>query len=293
MKKSLAFVLSGGGARGAMQVGALRALLEAGYQPDWLIGTSIGAANCAYLALHGVSLQSLDELAEVWRDVVAARLMPDNYLWLTVRALLRRRSNYTIHLRDFFIRHGLSPDLRFHDIKGVGLLLVAADLNNGGLVVYGLNPDDSLLEGVMASTALPPWMRPLEIDGPDGGQKLLVDGGVISNLPIETALSVGVSEIIALDVHDPRAMLVDAQGLGVYLNKLVSAVQERQVDLELALALSLGVRVRYVHLMAPEPVALWGFDQWEELIECGYDITRREIARWQAEKKPWWKLSKS
>ncbi len=293
MKKSLAFVLSGGGARGAMQVGALRALLESGYQPDWLIGTSIGAANCAYLALHGVSLQSLDELTEVWSDVVAARLMPENYLWLTVRALLRRRSHYAIQLRDFFIRHGLSPDLRFHDIKGVGLLLVAADLNNGGVVVYGLNPDDSVLEGLMASTALPPWMRPLEIDGPDGGQRLLVDGGVISNLPIETALSVGVSEIIALDLHDPRAMLVEAQGLGTYLNKLVSVVQERQVDLELALARSLGVRVRYVHLMAPEPVALWGFDRWEELIECGYNTTRGEIARWRAEKKPWWKLSKS
>jgi NTE family protein len=293
MKKSLAFVLSGGGARGAMQVGALRALLEAGYQPDWLIGTSIGAANCAYLALHGVSLQSVDELTAVWSDVVAARLMPDNYLWLTVRALLRRKSQYAIHLKEFFIRHGLSPDLRFHDVKGVGLLIVAADLNGGSLVVYGLNQDDSLLDGLMASTALPPWVRPLEIEGPDGDQQLLVDGGMISNLPIETALSIGASEIIALDVQDPRAMLLDAQGFGMYVNKLVSAVQLRQVDLELALARSLGVTVRYIHLTAPEPVPLWYFNEWQELIECGYDLTRREIARWQAEKKPWWKLSKS
>jgi NTE family protein len=276
-----------------MQVGALRTLLEAGYQPDWLVGTSIGAANCAYLGLHGVSQQSLDELTAVWRDAAAARLMPANYLWLTVRSLFNRPSQYANHLQEFFIRHGISPDMRFHDIKGVGLLLVAADLNSGSLVLYGPNPDDPVLEGLLASAALPPWVRPIEIERPGGGRQLLVDGGVLSNLPIEPALSVGVSEIIALDVQDSRVLLPDAHGFGMYVTKLVSTVQMRQVDLELALARSLGVCVRYIHLMAPEPVPLWYFDQWQELIECGYEITRWEIARWQAEKKPWWKLSKS
>ena len=47
MEKCLAFVLGGGGGRGAMQVGALRALFEAGYKPDLLVGTSIGAVNGA------------------------------------------------------------------------------------------------------------------------------------------------------------------------------------------------------------------------------------------------------
>ncbi len=51
-RKKLAFVLSGGGARGALQVGALRALLEAGIKPDMLVGTSIGAANAALFALN-------------------------------------------------------------------------------------------------------------------------------------------------------------------------------------------------------------------------------------------------
>jgi NTE family protein len=54
MKKCLAFVLAGGGARGAMQVGALRALLEAGPKPDLLVGTSIGAVNAVGLALWGM-----------------------------------------------------------------------------------------------------------------------------------------------------------------------------------------------------------------------------------------------
>lgn len=53
MERCTAFVLGGGGSRGALQVGALRALLEAGIVPDLLVGTSIGAANAAGLALWG------------------------------------------------------------------------------------------------------------------------------------------------------------------------------------------------------------------------------------------------
>ncbi len=58
MEKCLAFVLGGGGARGAMQVGAFRALFEAGYKPDLLVGTSIGrstrpAARCKILVVAG------------------------------------------------------------------------------------------------------------------------------------------------------------------------------------------------------------------------------------------------
>jgi len=47
-KHRLAFVCGGGGARGALQVGALRALVERGWQPDFLVGTSIGAVNAAF-----------------------------------------------------------------------------------------------------------------------------------------------------------------------------------------------------------------------------------------------------
>ena len=50
MEKCLTIVLGGGGGRGAMQVGALRALFEAGYKPDLQVGTSIGAGNTAGLA---------------------------------------------------------------------------------------------------------------------------------------------------------------------------------------------------------------------------------------------------
>ena len=71
MGKPLAFVLSGGAARGALQVGALRALLEANIRPDMLVGTSVGAISAAYLAVHGVKLASVESLAQAWHDAAS------------------------------------------------------------------------------------------------------------------------------------------------------------------------------------------------------------------------------
>ena len=75
MKKCLAFVLGGGGARGAMQVGALRALFEAGLKPDLLVGTSIGAINATGLALWGVDLAGVEALEHAYQRVANSGLI--------------------------------------------------------------------------------------------------------------------------------------------------------------------------------------------------------------------------
>ena len=72
----LAFVLSGAGNRGPLEVGALRALIEAGHQPDLLVGTSAGAINAAYLAAWGVSLETVDRMADLRRWVTAEIVYP-------------------------------------------------------------------------------------------------------------------------------------------------------------------------------------------------------------------------
>jgi NTE family protein len=71
-----AFVLSGGGSLGAVQVGMLQALAERGVQPDLLVGTSVGALNAAYVAGHGTSPTALRALQTIWagRPVDPARL---------------------------------------------------------------------------------------------------------------------------------------------------------------------------------------------------------------------------
>jgi NTE family protein len=287
VKKCMAFVLGGGGARGAFQVGALKALLEAGYQPDLIVGTSVGAINAAFLALRGANLESIQQLIEVWREASHANLMPSNYLSLTLRKLVGRSADYTGHrMRDFCIHHGLAPDMCFKEINGMRLILVAADLNSGQPVLYGTHPDDSILEGVLASTALPPWIPPLEKDG-----RLLVDGGAVSVLPIEAAIKAGASEIIALDLNDTRAYLQSANNLVNLFGKMVATANHRQAELELALADALGLPVKHIRLLGVDPIAIWDFELTETRIARGYALTRDIIETWRSEPKSrfkWW-----
>jgi NTE family protein len=261
-----------------LQVGALRALLEAGLQPDLMVGTSVGAINATYLAVRGASLASLGGLIQAWHDAVAADLLPSNYLWLTVRVLFNRVGWRSHHrMRDFFIAHGLSPDLRFGDIRGMRLILVAADLNTARAILYGADPRQSVLEGLLASTALPPWVHPLEREG-----QFSMDGGVVSTLPIEPALAQGAREIIALDLADPREVPpAEAHGFGPFLGKLMHTIEQRQREMEMALAAARGVPVWRIALQGEQPVAIWDFSHAPELIERGYAIARREMAHWQ------------
>jgi len=273
MERPLAFVLGGGGARGALQVGAIKALLEAGVQPDILVGTSIGAVNAAFLALHGVSLLGVEQLVQAWEDSARADLLPSNYLWLTVRALFGRPVEAPVHrMREFFLAHGITPELKFADLPDVRLVIVAADLNKGEPVVYGSNPDDSVLEALIASTALPPWVQPLHKD-----ERLLIDGGVVSNLPIEPALASGARQIVAMNLVDFRDVMVAASGFGPFLGKLFNTVEQRQLALEMALAKARRVPVYYLGLLGNEHVPLWNFTRSEDLIATGYEIARKEL----------------
>jgi NTE family protein len=276
-KRKLAFVLGGGGARGALQVGALRALLEAGHAPDLTVGTSIGALNAAFLGLHGFNAVALTALEDAWRDAAAADLLPSRYVWLTVRTLFGRGGVHREEqMRAFLADHGLTPDLRFGDLRGVPARLVAADLNSFRPAIYGATPDDLVQDGVLASGALPPWMHPLERNG-----RLLLDGGMVSNVPIEPALNAGATEIVALDISEPNAPPSDEFGFGAWLNKLSNTVLMRQFELELALAEARQVPVRRLWLRFEHIVALWDFSHTDELMAAGYALAKAEIADWR------------
>lgn len=286
MKRKLAFVLGGGGSRGAMQAGALRALFEAGYQPDLVTGTSIGAANGAFLAVHGYSIEGVQRLEQVWHATVDKDLLPTNLWWQMMRAFFKRADSLPEQrIRDFAITNGLSPDLRFEDLQGPRLYLVAADLNTGAPVVFGDDPKELVLDSVMASMTLPPWMSPKSKEG-----RYLVDGGAVSNLPIEAALEQGATEIFALDLFDPAELDTTASGLGDFFVKLDMTVESRQARLEMQLAEARGVQVRRISLISEVPVPLWDFRRSAELIEHGYRLTRQSIETWQTqERTSWWR----
>jgi NTE family protein len=266
MNNKLVFALSGGGSRGALQVGALYALLEYGLEPDLLIGASIGAVNAAFLALNGFNSQGLDQLTEAWRAASAADLMPANYIWLAVRAFFRQSSSdLDTRLREFFVQHGLTPELTFSAVTKPQLVLVSADLNAGKPILCGTNPDDRILDALMLSTRLPPWFMPVvEQD------RYLVDGAIVSNLPIEPALNLGATQIVGLDLIDSRELNQEGDGIRGFLYRLVYSIERRQRQLELELAEARNVPVLYISLGVEEPVPVWDFSQTNDLIIRGY-----------------------
>lgn len=283
--KRLAFVLSGGGSRGAMQVGALRALLEAGYQPNLVVGTSIGAANAAFLGVHGYNPQGIERLARVWKTTIDQDLLPTNLWWQTMRSMFRRKVGFSNQrVREFAVQNGLAPELRFKDILSVDLFVVAADLKGECQVIFGLDPEDSLLEGVLASMALPPWISPVDWNG-----RYLMDGAAVSNLPIEAAMRQGATEIIALDLLIPNEVSLSARGLGPFFNRLNNTIESRQIQLEMELAEARGIPVRRVSLVSNPPVPIWDFRQSIELMEQGYQITRQSIQTWPRELPSGWR----
>jgi NTE family protein len=282
MKKCLAFVLGGGGARGAMQVGALRALFEAGVKPDLLVGTSIGAINATALALWGVDLAGIEALERAYQRMQDSRLLDPRLLQFAWNAV-SRQSNHrgSRFAREFLIAEGILPDLRFGQLKNVRLATVAADLHTGGPVIYGWDPEQSVMEGVLASIAIPPWFAPIEKEG-----HYIVDGGALSNLPIEPAIRLGASKIIALDLHDSDAYADMNKTIDPLLTKLAAAVTQRQLGLEMELASARGVSVQYVSLRSTPPVPLWDFKTHRDLFKIGYETMKNEMSRWPQNSQP-------
>jgi len=273
MKKCLAFVLGGGGARGAMQVGAFRALFEAGYQPDLLVGTSIGAANAAALALWGVNKDGVAALERAYQSTAEGHLM-DTPGRLVLHAISGRPFYTSKRAREFLIAAGITPDLRFDQIQNVRLGLIGAEMVSGQPVIYGLEPGQSVLEGVLASCAVPPWFAPIEND-----DQLIVDGGALSNLPIEPALTMGATEIIALDLSTSPTTSGPIHRLN-QLENSVSAFIKREIYLETALAEAKGVLVHYMRLQGFPPIQMWDFSTYRDLIRIGYDTATQHISDW-------------
>jgi NTE family protein len=254
-----------------MQVGAFRALFEAGYQPDLLVGTSIGAANAAGLGMWGVNMEGVAALERAYQSVAEGHLMdsPGRLVW---HALSGRPYYTSKRVRDFIIAAGITPDLRFDQVQNVRLGLISADLGSSQPVIYGLDPGQSVLEGVMASMAVPPWFAPIEND-----DQFIIDGGALSLLPIEPALTMGATEVIALDLWGSPT-LPEATHRHNQMEKIVFAFTQRETYLEIALAEARGVPVRLMQLQCVPPIQIWDFSTYRNLIRIGYETASRYIS---------------
>lgn len=189
-----AFVLSGGGNRGALQIGALRALLQHGIQPDLIVGSSVGAINGLFLAVEP-SLVQVERMAALWREAARRKVFTAS-LWQIVRHLLSGK-DYLVEgapLRQFIERHLPAQVRCFGDLR-VPLFVTLAHVQTQTLYVCGSDRSAPVVEAVVASAAVPGFFPPVRY----GGQ-LFVDGGVVSNLPLRVAVAKGAREIWALDL---------------------------------------------------------------------------------------------
>ena len=182
-----AFAISGGGARGATQVGMLQALIERGITPDFVVGVSIGAWNGAWIA-HRPDLEWAKKLEEVWRKVTRRTL--DMVWWHAARNMVRRRASLyeAGGLSRFVAQH-----LQVHNFEDLGVPLhtVAIDLTMGTKAVFSHGP---LAPAVLASSAIPGVFPPVVINGHQH-----VDGGLVDPTGLDTAIELGARRVYVLD----------------------------------------------------------------------------------------------
>lgn len=199
-----ALVLSGGGARGAAQVGILQAFIDRGIVPDMVVGASAGAVNGGWYALHP---DNLDDLIKVWLSLKRRRVFPGS----PPRSAYNFVRHGHIHSMSGWERvlHDSFGSTRFEDTK-VPFTAVAVRLSDGAPVAFSSGP----LTPVLKATSAVPGLFPAQ---PVGGE-LYVDGAVVEFLPIPTAMRLGATIMYALDSSDlppgdgSRGMTIDRTG---------------------------------------------------------------------------------
>lgn len=216
-----AFVLSGGGSLGAVQVGMLRALAERGIAPDLLVGTSAGALNAVFVAAHGTGTASLGVLDATWRG-----LRRDDVFPLRAPQMMLALAG----ARDALCAgSGLERLVRRHvpfdrlEQAPVPVHLVATDLLSGEEVLLS---DGDVVSAVLASSAIPAVLPPVRRDA-----RTLVDGGLANNAAISQAIALGADRIYVLPTGYACALPAPpTRPLAVAVQALSLLVQRRLVS---------------------------------------------------------------
>jgi NTE family protein len=261
-----AFVLSGGAALGAVQVGMLRALYERGIAPDLIVATSVGALNGAYIASRPFGPETADQLAGVWRRIGRGQVFPLNPLTGFLGFFGARR-----HLvPDRALRELLAEHLEFDRLEqaSVPFHVIATDVLSGGELRLSRG---EALEAVMASAAIPGVFPPVE-----WGHRYLIDGGVSNNAPISHALELGAERVYVLPTGSACDLTEPPHGaLGMLLHSMSLLVMQRlRVEIEL-----LRDRAEIIVLPPPCPLGVSPIDfgKSEELIRRGLEGSRSHL----------------
>lgn len=267
-----AFVLSGGGSLGSVQVGMLQALEAHGVQPDLLIGTSVGALNAAFIAGNGLSEESLDRLSRTWLGLRSRDVFPIEPIRLGLAAVGRVESLCSNGPLRRLIKNHLAFE-RLEDAP-IPIHVVATELRSGKEVLLS---EGDAADAVLASAAIPAVFPSVEVDG-----RPLVDGGIADNAALSQAMELGAERIYVLPTgypcdltRRPRTPLSSA------VHALTLLIQQRLiVDIE---HYSSRVDIRVMPPLCPLDVSSIEFGHTGRLI----DDSRAATAGWlQAHDSP-------
>ena len=271
-------VLSGGAARGLAHIGVLKALEEQGVQIDAIAGTSMGAVIGGLYAA-GYSVDELEKLAlELdWQQVLSDdppredipfRRKQDDRDFLVKRKLSFRDDgslglplgviqgqNLALLLERLLVH---ASDIRDFDRLPIPFRAVATDIANDKKVIFR---SGHLPQAIRASMSIPAVFAPVEIDG-----RLLVDGGMVDNVPMDVARDMGVDRLIVVDIGTP--LLPREQLLTVVdvLNQSITMMTRRNSEAQLT-------TLRPEDLLVQPMLAAFGstdFGRAEQLIDAGY-----------------------
>lgn len=283
----IGLVLSGGGARGFAHIGVLRVLRELKVPIDVVTGTSMGSIIGGLYAA-GYSADELDAVVRGtdWEGIFNNRPPRSELDWRRKEDDYKNLSNFEVGIIDggltlprglagtqqleFFLRSLSAPgkSIRNLDQLPVPFAAIGTDLENGKRVL--LQKDVSLSTAMRASMSVPGAFPPVEVGG-----RLLVDGGVVDNLPVEAARAMGAQIIIAVNVGTPllpRDKLTDIVNVA---GQLILMMGLENVDRSIA-----SLRPGDV-LITPELDKLGSsdFSKGEQIVAAGEEAARRVVAR--------------
>jgi NTE family protein len=270
----IAFVFSGGGSRGAMEAGGIKALYEAGIHPDLVVGSSAGAMNAAFLATDP-SPGGADRLCDIWRSVRNREVIPGGLLAKAWRLITGKPSIFAGEPLRAFVQKHIPPGMEtFGDLpSAVKLYITAANLQTSALYLFGEDPSAPLLDAVLASSAFPGGFPPVQY-----GSWQYTDGGVISNVPISVAIDKGATTIYALDVAYSGGVFGPAQDLISVFLRVASIMLLQDVLDELDYAAQQpGVTVHHIVIAGVSQASDFDFDHGPEMVDVGYQQVRRYL----------------
>ncbi|MCW3150764.1 patatin-like phospholipase family protein [Stutzerimonas stutzeri] len=280
-------VLSGGAARGLAHIGVLKALEEQGVRIDAVAGTSMGAVIGGLYAA-GYTVPELEKLAltlnwqEVLSDDPARRDVPfrrkqDDRDFLVKRKLSFRDDgslglplgviqgqNLALLLERLLVH---ASDTRDFDQLPIPFRAVATDIANDEKVIFR---SGHLPQVIRASMSIPAVFAPVEVEG-----RLLVDGGMVDNIPMDVARDMGVDRLIVVDIGTPLKPRDQLLTVIDVLNQSITMMTRRNSEEQLA-------TLRPEDLLIQPPLAAYGstdFGSAQQLIDAGYRATKAHEGR--------------